>query len=146
MIRQYGAYRFKPCPPFPANKRVGTVPVGSIVYIQDGVSPLSGFTRAIVCREPWIVEAWLPREYSKWNADTRHFRTVRMSGGHLAQVRSLWDRRRVKHVADWILLQCIDAGLEKLCQARQQGKYAANHVSQKQPVFLHADQTLLPDL
>jgi hypothetical protein len=119
MIHQYGAYRFKPCAVSLANKRVGTVPVGSIVYIQDGVRPLSGVTKAIVCREPWIVEAWLPREYSKWDANTRRFRTVRMSGGHLAQVRNLRDRRRVKHVADWILLQCIDAGLEELCQARQ---------------------------
>ena len=78
-----------------------------------GVKPLSGLTRPIVCREPWIVEGWLPRDYSKWDTDLRQFRTVRISGGHLAQVRSLRDRRRVKQVADWILLQSINAGLVK---------------------------------
>jgi hypothetical protein len=66
-----------------------------------------------VCREPWIVEAWLPRDYSKWNATTRSFTTVRIAGGHLATVRSLRNRRRVALVADWILLECVDAGLER---------------------------------
>jgi len=121
MFRQYDAQRFSTCYPPPlSNKRVGTVPVGTILYIQDGVRPLSALNRPVVCREPWVVEAWLPRDDSKWDADIRGFRTVRMSGGHLAQVRSLRDRHRVKLVADWILLQCIDAGLEMLCQARQQ--------------------------
>jgi hypothetical protein len=128
MIRQYGAQRFKPSYPLvpngkpgsaqlfstdPREKRIGTILVGTIVYIQDGVRPLSGFTRPIVCREPWIVEAWLNREHSKWDAATQSFRTVWVSGGHLAKVRSLRDSRRVQQVADWILLKCIDAGLEK---------------------------------
>ena len=114
MFHQYGAQRFTlSCPHSLAHSRVGTISVGTIVYIQDGVSPLSGLTRPIICREPWIVEGWLPREYSKWDTNLRRFRTVRMSGGHLAQVRSLRDRRRAKQVADWILLQSIDAGLEK---------------------------------
>jgi len=89
MFHQYGAQRFtSPCSPALANRHVGTIPVGTIVYIQDGVKPLSGLTRPIVCREPWIVEGWLPRDYSKWDTDLRQFRTVRISGGHLAQVRS----------------------------------------------------------
>jgi hypothetical protein len=37
-----------------------------------------------------------------------------MAGGHLAQVRSLRDRRRTAAVADWILLRCLDAGMEKI--------------------------------
>ena len=114
MIQQYGAQRFKSRCASARGRRVGTIPVGTIVYIQDGTRPLGGFTRPIVCREPWIVEAWLTREYSKWNAATQSFRTVWVSGGHLAQVRSLRDSRRVQQVADWILLKCIDAGLEKL--------------------------------
>jgi hypothetical protein len=115
MIRQYGAQRFRTCCwPALVSKRVGTISVGTIVYIQDGVNPLGGLTQPVVCREPWMVEAWLPRDYSKWDANLRSFRTVRMSGGHLTQVRSLRDRRRVQHVADWILRHCIDAGLEKL--------------------------------
>jgi hypothetical protein len=114
MFHQYRAQRLTlSCPHSLAHRRVGTIPVGTIIYIQDGVRPLSGLTRPIVCREPWIVEAWLPRDYSKWDTNLRRFRTVRISGGHLAQVRSLRDRRRVKQVADWILLQLIDAGLEK---------------------------------
>jgi hypothetical protein len=114
MVHQYGAQRSTfSCPPELGHRCVGTIPVGSIVYIQDGVKPLSGFTRPVVCREPWIVEAWLPRDYSKWDPNLKQIRTVRISGGHLAQVRSLRDRRRVKLVADWILLQWIDAGLEK---------------------------------
>ena len=114
MIRQYGAQRFTlACPPAAAGRRVGTIAVGTIVYIQDGLRPLGGLCRPVVCREPWIVEAWLPRDYSKWHPDLKQFRTVRISGGHLAQVRSLRDRRRTKQVADWILLECIDAGLER---------------------------------
>ena len=114
MFRQYGAQRFTISRSIGlANKHIGTIPVGAIVYIQEGMRPLSGLSRPIVCREPWIVEAWLPRDYSKWDSDLKQFRTVRISGGHLAQVRSLRDCRRTKHVADWILLKCIDAGLEK---------------------------------
>jgi hypothetical protein len=93
-------------------KRVGTISVGSIVYIQDGVSPLKGLTQPVVCREPWIVEAWIPGEYTSWDPVGRAFGTVRTVGGHIALVRSLRDRRRVQTVADWILLSCIDAGLE----------------------------------
>lgn len=129
MTRQYYAQRFRPACPQPAgkignvqsstadlqDKRVGTIPVGTILYIQDVVRPLCGLTRPIVCREPWIVEAWLPRDYTKWDSGNRTFRTVRVAGGHLASVRSLRDRRRVQLVADWILLICLDAGLEKHC-------------------------------
>jgi hypothetical protein len=61
-----------------------------------------------------MVEAWLPREYAKWNPDSRTFQSTRIAGGHLALVRSLRDRNRVRTVADWILLACMDAGLEKL--------------------------------
>ena len=59
------------------------------------------------------MEAWIPRDYAKWDESTRTFRNVQIRGGHLAVVRSLRDRRRVQTVADWILLACLDAGLEK---------------------------------
>ncbi len=129
MIRQYYAQRFKPSYPLtpdtvgrrrvayssdPRDRRIGTIAVGTILYIQDGVRPLHGLTRQIVRREPWIVEAWLPREYPKWDQSTRRFKTMRVAGGHLAIVRSLRDRNRVQSVADWILLACIDSGLERL--------------------------------
>ena len=95
--------------------RIGTIPVGTIVYIQDGVRPLRGITPPVVCREPWIVEAWLPGDYSQWDGAARQFKTVKVAGGHLAIVRSLRDRRRVEKVADWLLLACLDAGLERIC-------------------------------
>jgi len=128
VTRQYYAQRFKSSfPPAPADatqpgkprcalkdRRIGTIPVGTILYIQDGVRPFHGLTREIVCREPWIVEAWLPREYARKSPSTGRFEITCVAGGHLALVRSLRDRRRVKKVADWILLACLDAGLEKV--------------------------------
>jgi hypothetical protein len=99
MIRQYFAQRCRAG----SQKRIGTIPVGTIVYLQDGIRPLSGFRDSPICRNPWIVESWHPR--------TQCGRA--MAGGHLATVRSLRDGRR-QQVADWILLTCIDAGLEKL--------------------------------
>ena len=98
MIRQYFVQQFRAG----SLKRIGTIPVGTIVYIQDGIRPLSGFPHSPVCRNPWIVETWHPR---------CHFGKA-MAGGHMATVRSLRNGRR-QQVADWILLACIDAGLEK---------------------------------
>ena len=129
MFRQYYAQRFRSMfPPKatkngrktvyvadPRDRRVGTIPVGTILYIQDHISPLGGLRHDGVCRDPWIVEAWLPREFTRWDSSTRQFRTVYLRGGHLAVVRSLRNRSRVQKVADWILLACADAGLEKLC-------------------------------
>jgi hypothetical protein len=129
VIHQYYAHRFRRLYPLipagikkgvqlfatdPRDRRIGTIAVGTIIYIQDCINPLRGFTKEVVCREPWIVEAWIPREYSKWDGPSRKFQAVRVSGGHLARVRSLRDSRRVQLVADWILLSCIDAGLEKV--------------------------------
>ena len=127
MFRQYYAQRFRSMyPPItkivrrktvyyadPRDRQIGTIPVGTILYIQDGISLFKGLTRDVIQREPWIVEAWLPREYAKWDGVSRTFRTVRILGGHLAVVRSLRNCRRRKTVADWILLACVDAGLEK---------------------------------
>ncbi len=112
MMRQYYAQRYRPNPANPRDKRIGTIAVGAILDIQDRVRPFGGLDGRIVCREPWIVEAWIPRDYSKF--DCGKWRTVRIAGGHLAQVRSLRDRRRTQLVADWILLRCLDAGLEKM--------------------------------
>lgn len=106
MTHQYRAVRFRRH----ANGRwVGTIPVGTIVYIQDNVSPLGGLRHVPVCREPWIVEAWLNRDYQKLTKGG--WVTAQMVGGHLAQVRSLRTGRRQK-IADWILRYCVDAGLE----------------------------------
>jgi len=107
MERQYNAQRFRPL----ANGRhAGTIPVGEIVYVQDGVRPFH-FPQQVVCREPWQVEAWIPREAPSVDKTTGHLAMKRCAGGHLAQVRSLRDGRRTRLVADWLLLACIDAGL-----------------------------------
>ena len=127
MFRQYYASPFRPTYPAivktvrrktvyytdPRDKQIGTIPIGTVLYIQDGVRPLNGLTRPVVCREPWMVEAWIPRDYAKWDQSARTFHNVRIRGGHLAVVRSLRNQRRVQLVVDWILLACLDAGLER---------------------------------
>jgi hypothetical protein len=135
VFRQYYAQRYRSLyPPVvkkvgrktvrcadPRDRQIGTIAVGDIFYIQNQTSPLNGVTGEAICREPWIVEAWLPRDYAKWDQSSRSFKTMRIRGGHLAMVRSLRDRRRVRTVADWLLLACRDAGLEKeICKKRRQ--------------------------
>jgi hypothetical protein len=107
MERQYYAQRF--CP-LPDGRRVGTINVGDILYIQDHIRPFS-FPAEIVRREPWRLEAWIPREVTTRDPKTRKHRLARCAGGHLALVRSLRNSRRTVQVADWVLLACADAGL-----------------------------------
>jgi len=99
MIRQYYPQRFRQN--HPCGRPVGTITVGTIAYIQDR---LGRFDRP-VCRNPWIVEAWLPREYAVCGGPNTFCR-----GGHLAVVRSLRDGRR-QLVADHYLLCADDLGL-----------------------------------
>lgn len=108
MLNQYHAQRrrggFNP-------RGIGTIPVGTIVYLQDNVRPM-GFPPSWACRRanPWQVTDWIPRETHRQIAG-RWF-NLRMAGGHLAQVKSLRDGR-VQLVADWLILQCLDMGFEK---------------------------------
>lgn len=89
--------------------RAHPVPVGTIAYIQDGMRPFGRDSRApIICRNPWIVTAWLNREYHPCSPSRPH--TTYLRGGHLAVIRSLRDGR-TQTVADWMLRQCDDAGL-----------------------------------
>lgn len=107
MEHQYHASRFRY---LSDGRTVGTIRVGDILYIQDGVRPFS-FPSHVVRREPWRVEAWIPREAISWDIRSRRYKTVRCAGGHLAVVRSLRDSRRVARVADWLLVACVDADL-----------------------------------
>lgn len=129
MIHQYNSQRFRwSIPPIrteikdrrgkvrgfeykppPGARRIGTIPVGTILYIQDGVRPMRGFTQPTIMREPWEVIAWLNREYHPAVRGGRP--TTYMTGGHLALVRSL-RTGRITNVADWVLLGCMDADLE----------------------------------
>jgi hypothetical protein len=107
MERQYYAQRFRL---LPNRKPVGTINVGDILYIQDGIRPFS-FPAETARREPWRVEAWIPREATTRDPATRRYKSMRCAGGHLALVRSLRDSRRTAFVADWILLACADRSL-----------------------------------
>jgi hypothetical protein len=107
MEYQYHAARFRL---LADGRQVGTISVGTILYIQDDVSPFK-FPDRIIHREPWRVEAWIPRQYTVRDPLTGFHRGVPCAGGHLALVRSLRDSRRTAHVADWLLLRCADAGL-----------------------------------
>jgi hypothetical protein len=109
MFYQYGAQRTRRHT-FPSGYqvRVGTVPVGTIVYIQDGLRPLGGFRGPFVFRNPYIVESWHNREYFP-AIKGQHPHKVYMQGGHLATVRSLRDGRR-HQVADWVLLASLGDG------------------------------------
>jgi hypothetical protein len=107
MEYQYHPQRFRY---LPDGRRVGTVNAGDILYIQDGVRP---FPSAVIRREPWRIEAWIPRETVTRDPATRRYKTVRVAGGHLALVRSLRNSRRTEYVADWILLAGVDAGLTR---------------------------------
>ncbi len=109
MLHQYSPQTFRRA--YLRNKAVeiGTIPVGAIVYIQDGVSPMGiGRHFSTVRRNPWIVEAWHPREIGAGRCINGKWRpTYRARGGHLATVRSLRSGRR-QQVADWLLKASID--------------------------------------
>lgn len=104
MEHQYNSQRFR----YRNGRRVGTIPVGEIVYIQDDVTPFR-FTERPQHREPWQVEGWIPRETTYRDQNGQHS-LKRCAGGHIAVVRSLRDRRKTKTVTDWLLLACIDRG------------------------------------
>lgn len=86
-------------------RRIGTVPVGTVVYLQDGLRPLSGFRGPIVCRNPWEVIAFAPQP-SSFDGITRSVY------GSRAVVRSLRDGR-IETVGEWHLLAHDDAGFTR---------------------------------
>ncbi|HEY3965161.1 MAG TPA: hypothetical protein VGM05_11470 [Planctomycetaceae bacterium] len=92
MIHQYGAQRFYR---LSDGRRIGTIPIGTIAYIQDRVGRYNPPLR----RNPWIVLAWLNRDVAYTNRYRRF-----AAGGHLALVRSLRDGR-VQTISDRLLLQ-----------------------------------------
>jgi hypothetical protein len=107
MLHQYHAQRrqggFNP-------HGIGTIPIGSIVYLQDGVRPMGRLSQyaSVVRKAPWIVMAWHNREYHP--AMVNQPATTYMSGGHLATVRCLRTGRECR-VADWFLRWHDDNGL-----------------------------------
>lgn len=128
MLRQYHAQRFQPSLPLIPKKisgkivycpqpsdlgyryRIGTIPIGTIVYLEDHISPMSGLRATPILRNPWIVQAWHNRAY--YSCTANRVKTTYLAGGHTAQLRSLRNSR-VQSIADCILLACVNAGLSK---------------------------------
>ena len=123
MLNQWNPQRFRTRAD---GRRIGSIRVGAIIYIQDGIRPfgVDRYWRA-VCREPWIVESWQNREIGAWRvgADGRYQNAI-VAGGHLANVRSLRTGRRAA-VADWILQACADMGLARSPECDRRSAYAA---------------------
>jgi len=107
MLHQYNAQRSKAATYH--GRRVGTIDVGTILYIQDRVCQYRG----PVCRNPWIVEAWHNRTIgaTRRGPDGKYTDSI-VAGGHLATVRSLRDGRR-QTVSDCSLLAASDMGLAR---------------------------------
>ena len=82
MIRQYFAYRRRGgCNPL----GVGVIPVGAIFYIQDEGWWRDRYRGAPICRDPWIVEAFLNGTLAaaRPNADTAAGRTSPWHAGRI---------------------------------------------------------------
>lgn len=99
MIRQYGAYRARGG----SNPlRVGTIAVGTIVYLQDQSFFRDPYASQLVCRTPWQLEGYLNGQLhaSRRNRDTGLWESAFRSGrSDMAVVRSLRDRRVVRQVS-----------------------------------------------
>lgn len=94
MLRQYRAGRFRYVDTPRGRLPVGTIPVGAIIRPHNCLSNVQ-------------VVAWIPRDYSTYDRDPitgrRNFVTKRITGGHLALVRSLADGKTF-HLSDaWLI-------------------------------------------
>ena len=112
MIRQYKAQRrrggYNPL-------GVGVISIGSIYYLQDRGFFHDRFGGRAVCRNPWIVEAFLNGTFhaARRNPETGFWEDVVISGrSDTAVVRSLRDGRRTT-VAVRFLQVHDDLGLSK---------------------------------
>ena len=102
MLNQHHAQRFQPG----TRSHIGTVPVGTIVYLQDRIDRYN----PPIFRNPWIVTAWHNREY--FPVVKGRPEVLYMAGGHLATVRSLRDGRELRVSAHHIL-NAVDNGWQK---------------------------------
>jgi hypothetical protein len=94
MIRQYYAQR---CRGGHNPRRVGVIPVGAIFYVQDDCWWRDRFRGRPVCREPWIVEAFLNGTIGagRRNRETGPWESVFIPGrSDMAVIRSLRTSRR----------------------------------------------------
>jgi hypothetical protein len=111
MIRQYRAQRHRG-----GNNSlgVGVIPIGAIFYIQDEWWWRERHRGKPVCRDPWIVEAFLNGVIgaARLNCETGFWESVYAARrSDMAVVRSLRDRRR-QEVPVHILILHEEHGLE----------------------------------
>ena len=110
MIRQYFAHtRRGGCNPL----GVGVIPVGAIFYIQDEGWWRDRFRGAPICRNPWIVEAFLNGTLAaaRRDAKTGLWQDRHLAGrSDTALVRSLRDGRRYR-IAVRVLILHEEHGL-----------------------------------
>lgn len=94
MIRQYYAQR---CRGGYNPLRIGVIPCGAIFYIQSDSWWRDRYRGRPICREPWIVEAFLNGTIAagRRNHDTGFWESVYISGrSDMAVIRSLRSNRR----------------------------------------------------
>jgi len=94
---------------------VGTIATGSIYYLQDDGYFRDRWGPTPVFRKPWIVEAFHNDTMgaSRVNRETGKYESTYVHRQHLATVRSLRDRRRVKLVTIHFLKVHEDLYLHK---------------------------------
>lgn len=92
MLRQYNPARFILAEVGGVVRKIGTIPVGSILRLQAGTKVR--------------VEAWIPRDYALFHRGGYH--TVRIVGGHMALVRRLSDGRLLR-ISDSFLVDAEQA-------------------------------------
>lgn len=90
MIRQYAptVSRFRNTETPRGVMQCGVLPIGTICKPQPSAAPV-------------IIEAWLPRDYAKY--ERGQFSTVRIRGGHIAIVRCLKNGKRFQLSDAWLL-------------------------------------------
>ncbi len=117
MIRQYKAHRsrggYNPL-------GVGVIAIGSIYYLQDRGFFHDRFGGRAICRNPWIVEAFLNGTLAaaRRNRETGRWEDVVVSGrSDIAMVRSLRDGRRATVAVRFLQLH------DDLCLTKQPTNY-----------------------
>jgi hypothetical protein len=110
MIRQYYAQR---CRGGYNPLRIGVIPCGAIFYIQGDSWWRDRYRGRPICREPWIVEAFLNGTVGagRRNRDTGLWESVYISGrSDMAVIRSLRSNRRREILVRTLILH-EDEGL-----------------------------------
>jgi hypothetical protein len=110
MIRQYYAQR---CRGGYNPLRIGVIPCGAIFYVQSDSWWRDHYRGRPICREPWIVEAFLNGTIGagRRNRDTGLWEAVYISGrSDMAVIRSVRTGRR-RQIAVRLLVLHEDMGL-----------------------------------